>query len=66
MSAPPPHPDVEPLAFPLGTWSGPGAGRYPTVTPFAYRGDVLRYELWMAAVGQPLRRHLAAEPRRAG
>ena len=40
-AGPPLHPSVEPLAPLLGSWSGQGAGTYPTIEDFEYGEEIV-------------------------
>src|SRR6266540_817984 len=48
MDEPALHPDLEPIAFLLGTWAGEGEGDWPSSGPFRY-GEEMSFE----QVGDP-------------
>ena len=35
------HPDLNPLAWLIGTWRGKGRGEYPGIEPFEYNHEVV-------------------------
>ena len=34
------HPDLNPLAWMIGTWRGKGRGEYPNIEPFEFAQEV--------------------------
>jgi hypothetical protein len=34
------HPDLDPIAFLLGTWRGKGEGEYPNIEPFRFTEEI--------------------------
>ncbi len=55
------HPDLNSLAFLVGTWRGTGSGRYPTIEPF----DYVEEAIFTPGPGKPFIAYLQ-RTRRAG
>ncbi len=53
MDEPALHPDLEPIAFLLGTWAGEGEGDWPSSGPFRY-GEEMSFEQVGVVLAHPL------------